>query len=156
MTLIEKSPNVNPVVCSFSQKVCWVPPTQEQMLHSMTGRCKDKWAPEPALKEFKHIGKRKCVDRAKFKSRKERVSKERRFGHRRKVLEVGRKKDYFQLRELVEVWRGCRWGGKIWRWWESMGPARTGKVWETVTRREYVFIKLEIRWSEQQEIMLGK
>jgi len=57
---------------------------------------------EPALKEFKHIGKRKCVDRAKSKSRKERMS-EGRYGHRRKFWEVERKKDYFQLRELVEV-----------------------------------------------------
>lgn len=66
----------------------------------MIGRCKDKQAPEPALKEFKHIGKRKCVDRAKFKSRKERES-EGRYRHRRRLLEVGRKKDYFWLKELV-------------------------------------------------------
>lgn len=67
----------------------------------MTGRCKDKWAPEPALKDFKHIGKRKCVDRAKLKSRKQRVS-EGKYWRRRK-LEVGGKKDYFQMRELVEA-----------------------------------------------------
>lgn len=37
-----------------------------------------------------------------------------------------------------------------------MEPARTRMVWEIMTRRDHVSIKPEIRWSEQQEMMLGK
>lgn len=38
----------------------------------------------------------------------------------------------------------------------GLGPARTGTVWEIMTRGDYVSIEPEIRWSEQQEMMLGK
>lgn len=36
-----------------------------------------------------------------------------------------------------------------------MWLARTVKVSETLIRRNYVSIKPEIRWSEQQEMILG-